>query len=173
MRRRYPTAVFLCVAGLALMTGISTPKHSPSKTNPDTSAKDRAGIEDLRRLDIQTTLTDKADELTKLWDNDAVRMQPGVPAEVTKAVIYENDKHWEASNLASKTLCYKTEMKDLQLAGDWAFEWGYFSYRNSKESTLGQGKVLRVMRRQPDDSWKFARVMGFPEKEASAAPMSD
>ena len=34
---------------------------------------DRAGIERLHRLDVETTLTDKADELARLWDKDAVR----------------------------------------------------------------------------------------------------
>jgi hypothetical protein len=31
-----------------------------------------------------------------LWDNEAVRIQPGRPAEIGKATIYANDKHWEA-----------------------------------------------------------------------------
>ena len=66
------------------------------------------------------------------------------------------------------------EVQDLQIAGDWAFEWGYYSYQvevNGKTET-SQGKVMRVMRRQRDGSWKFARVMGFPEANASAAPVS-
>jgi hypothetical protein len=63
-----------------------------------------------------------------LWDNDAVRIQPGHPAEVSKAVIYANDKHWEASKGNQKTLCGEMEIQDLQIAGDWAFEWAYFSY---------------------------------------------
>jgi ketosteroid isomerase-like protein len=122
----------------------------------------------------ETTLSDKADELAKLWDNDAVRIQPDGPAEIGKAVIYANDKRWEASTGGEKTLCYKPEIQDLQITGDWAFEWGYFSYKNSAagKQVIGQGKMLRVLKRQPDGSWKFARVMGFPEKLVSAAPVS-
>jgi ketosteroid isomerase-like protein len=54
------------------------------------------------------------------------------------------------------------EIQDLQIAGDWAFEWAYFSYKeNTAEGKVstGQGKVLRVLHRQVDGSWKFARVM--------------
>ena len=50
--------------------------------------QDRAGIERLHQQDIAATFSDKADELANLWDSDAVRIQPGRPAEVGKAVIY-------------------------------------------------------------------------------------
>ena len=133
----------------------------------------RAAIERLHQLDLQTTLTDNADELAKLWDSDAVRIQPGAAAEVSKAVIYADDKRWQATNHGKvRTLCYNAEIKDLQIAGDWAFEWGYFSYKDSANPRPARGKVLRVIKRQPDGSWKFARVIGFPEKLESAAPMS-
>ena len=136
------------------------------------SEQDISGIERLHQQDAAATLSDKADELAKLWDNDAVRIQPGHPAEVSKAVIYANDKHWEASKGNQKTLCGEIEIQDLQIAGDWAFEWGYFSYKESTNPKPMRGKVLRVIKRQPDGSWKFARVIGFPEKLESAAPMS-
>jgi ketosteroid isomerase-like protein len=137
--------------------------------------QDRAGIERLHQQDIAATFSDKADELANLWDSDAVRIQPGRPAEVGKAVIYANDKRWEASKGKHKWLCGHMEIQDLQIAGDWAFEWGYFSYKEDtaegKVST-GQGKVLRVLHRQVDGSWKFARVMNFTDKLPSAAPVS-
>ena len=139
------------------------------------SEQDRAGIERLHQQDAAATLSDKADELAKLWDNDAVRIQPGHPAEVSKAVIYANDKHWEASKGNQKTLCGEMEIQDLQIAGDWAFEWAYFSYKqNTAEGKVstGQGKVLRVLHRQVDGSWKFARVMNFTEKLPTDAPVS-
>jgi ketosteroid isomerase-like protein len=133
----------------------------------------RIGIEQLHQLDVEATLSDKADELAKLWDSEAVRIQPGRAAEVGKAVIHANDKRWEASADRGKTLCYKSEIKDVQIVGDWAFEWGYFSYKDSSNPKLMRGKVLRVMKRQTDGSWKFARVMGYSEKLDSAAPMSN
>jgi formylglycine-generating enzyme required for sulfatase activity len=34
-------------------------------------------------------------------------------------------------------------------------------------------EVLRVIKRQPDGSWKFARVIVFDEKNESVAPMSN
>ena len=145
---------------------------SAQRTNSEPADSDRHRIEQLHQLDVDATLSDKADELAKLWDSDAVRIQPGRAAEVGKSVIYANDKHWEASADRAKTLCYKPEIKDVQVAGDWAFEWGYFSYKDSSSSKPMRGKVLRVMKRQSDGSWKFARVIGFNEDKQAAAPMS-
>jgi ketosteroid isomerase-like protein len=137
--------------------------------------RDRAGIERLHQQDIAATFSDKADELANLWDSNAVRIQPGRPAEVGKAVISANDKRWEASKGKQKTLCGHMEIQDLQIAGDWAFEWAYFSYKeNTAEGKVSrsQGKVLRVLHRQVDGSWKFARVMNFTDSLPSAAPVS-
>jgi len=132
----------------------------------------RIGIEQLHQLDVEATLSDKADELAKLWDSEAVRIEPGRAAEVGKPEIYANDKRWESKADRPKTLCYKSEIKDVQIVGDWAFEWGYFSYKDSSNPKPMRGKVLRVMKRQSDGSWKFARVIGFNEDKQAAAPMS-
>jgi len=72
----YPVGV-LGAAGTALM----------ARQNR-TVEQDRAGIERLHQQDLAATFSDKLDEFTNLWDNDAVRIQPGRPAEVGKAVIY-------------------------------------------------------------------------------------
>ena len=134
--------------------------------------QDRAAIERLYRQDVEATLSGRADDLAKLWDNDAVRIQPGSAPQIGKAAIYATDKREELSG-AGQSVCYKPEIKELQLAGDWAFEWGYFSYQQSASAEPGRGKVLRVLKRQPDGSWKFARVIGFTENVESAAPMAD
>jgi ketosteroid isomerase-like protein len=132
----------------------------------------RAGIEKLHQLDIQATLTDNPDELTKLWDQNAIRLLPGMPAEIGKAKIYEDDKQYQRTNKA-RTLCYRPEIHDLQIAGDWAFEWDYFSYKESDLTKPGSGKAIRIMKRQPDGSWKFAEVAAFPEPSDSAAPIKN
>lgn len=129
-------------------------------------------IEQLHKQDVEATLSGKADDFAKLWDNDAVRLEPGGPAEIGKAVIYADDKREEAKSGAGQNVCYGAEIKDLQIVGDWAFEWGYFSYKQSANSKPGRGKVLRVIERQPDGSWKFARVIGFTETTESAVPIS-
>jgi ketosteroid isomerase-like protein len=132
----------------------------------------RIAIDRLHQAEVKATLSGKADDFAQLWNSDAVRIQPGSPVEIGKVAIHATDKHEEASTNGGRILCYTAEIQDLQIAGDWAFEWGYFSYRESANSKPGRGKFLRVIKRQPDGSWKLARLMGFPETVDSAAPMS-
>ena len=166
--KQIPGKIMAIVGSLAASTAIAAFAYQNNSAE-----QARIGIGQLHQLDVEATLSDKADELAKLWDSEAVRIQPGRAAEVGKAVIYANDKRWEASADRAKTLCYKSEIKDVQIVGDWAFEWGYFSYKDSSNPKPMRGKVLRVMKRQTDGSWKFARVMGYSEKLDSAAPMSN
>jgi ketosteroid isomerase-like protein len=126
-------------------------------------ADDMAAIERLHQQDIAATLSGKADDLTKLWTDDAVRLGRGGPAEVGKAAIYASDKRQETNNPGAQITVYKPAIQDLQIMDGWAFEWGYFegSYKESANANAMsiRGKVLRVLKRQPDGSWKFARVM--------------
>jgi ketosteroid isomerase-like protein len=125
-------------------------------------AADRAAIERLHDEDVAATITNNADELKKLWDPDAVRLHAGGPPEVGLATIYADDSRRESAN-TGKTLSYAAHVKDVQIVGDWAIEWGVFeaSFRPAADKPVQTlaGKQLRVLKRQPDGSWKFARVM--------------
>ena len=159
---------FVLLTATAL-TAISIPSWAQQNHSVE---QDRAAIERLHQLDIETTISGKADDLAKLWDKDAVRLLPDSPVEIGKAAIYTSDKRDETAG-EGLNACYKPEIKDLQIAGDWAFEWGYFSYKGSPKAKMILGKVLRVIKRQPDGSWKFSRVMAFVDEKQSAAPTSD
>src|SRR5215475_9106053 len=142
---------------------------SPPAAHPSVE-QDMKGIERLHQQDKEATLEDSADQLAKLWDKDAVRFLTDRPAEIGAAVIYADDKQWEMSSGRERTLCYDMEIQDIQLAGDWAFEWAYFSGKSAKADKVSifYGKVMRVMKRQPDRTWRFARVMGLLATSASA-----
>jgi ketosteroid isomerase-like protein len=164
---RLGVMLIIVVGALGAKAGVTSLAHD---NGPEQDA--RKAIQRLYQQDVEATLSGKADDFAKLWDSGAVRLQPGAPPEIGKAVIYADDKREEANSGGGQNACYRSEIKDLQIVGDWAFEWGYFSYKESANSKPGRGKVLRVIKRQPDGSWKFARVIGFTEKLDSAAPMS-
>jgi hypothetical protein len=166
-----------CVRGLALASvatwaGACTPGRMVARA-PIPTAADSAGIERLHRLDVAATLADKADSLETLWDPDAIRLQPGGRAEIGRTMIYTDDKRQESKTGGGKTVCYRSEIQDLQIAGDWAFEWGYFSYREMSDTAAIRGKVMRIQNRHPNCSCKYARDMGFVERNESAAPLAN
>lgn len=176
IRERFGKTVIIVAGGLVATALLATSLLSAGQGAPpkaaarDGSEADRAAIERLHEEDREATLSDSADQLAKLWDKDAVRFLVGRPAEIGAATIYADDKQWEMSAGREHTLCYDNEIQDVQIAGDWAFEWGYFSGKISKDNKVSifYGKGMRVMKRQPDGTWRFARVMSLLAPSASA-----
>jgi len=126
-----------------------------------------AGIEKLHKDDITATIARDADALTALWDDDGVLLQPGTPPIVGKAAFHDFMKEALAKSPSVKVVKYVPDIRDIQVAGDAAYEWGYFeAAQRSSEQQAPQSlraKLLRVMKRQPDGSWKFTRVMWLPD----------
>ena len=126
-----------------------------------------AGIEKLHKDDITATIARDVDALTALWDDDAVLLQPGTPPIVGKAAFHDFVKQALAKSPAVKVVKYAPAIHDIQVAGNVAYEWGYFdttqkSFEQQAPESL-RAKLLRVMKRQPDGSWKFTRVMWLPD----------
>jgi ketosteroid isomerase-like protein len=72
-----------------------------------------------------------------------------------------------AKSAAVKVVEYVPDIRDIQVAANVAYEWGYFeAAQKSSESQAPKSqraKLLRIMRGQPDGSWKFTRVMWLPD----------
>ena len=148
---------------LTILVGLLSVFGAPAFATPESAEADKLAIERLHRQTLEATLSGNADELVKLWADDGVRLTAGSPAAVGKTAIYDSAKRWQMKNPEWRTLYYKPEIKDLQIAGDWAVEWGYFDtshkeFANATPVAL-RGTFLRVLKRQRDGSWKFARVM--------------
>lgn len=128
----------------------------------NTSSQDLRAIEKLHQQDVAATVAGDPKALAELWSDDAVRLEPG-PAEVGKKLITMHDAETMAAHSEMRILTYAPEIQDVKIVDGWAFEWGYFnsSYRESRDAPIKsfRGKLLRVLEKQRDGSWKFARVM--------------
>ena len=138
-----------------------------SSSHGQSSATIPAGIEKLHKDDITATIARDAEALTALWDDDGVLLQPGIPAIVGKSAFRDFIKQALAKSPSVKVVKYVPDIRDVQVAGDVAYEWGYFdAAQQSSEQQPAESvraKLLRVMKRERDGSWKFARVMWLPE----------
>src|SRR6476659_3571073 len=85
------------------------------------------GIEKLHQQDVTATLSGDPTALAELWTNDAVRLEPGAPAEIGKQVIRVNNEKTYLDHPGFKILSYSPEIKSVEISVEWAFEWGYFS----------------------------------------------
>ena len=124
---------------------------------------DLARIEELHRTDIAASKAQDFDALKTLWTEDAVKLAPDERGTIGReAIVADMDKYREAQvNL--EILEYRHDWQEIRLMGDWAFEWGYF-YGRARDRTTGEefeerNKLLRILRKQSDGSWKVARVM--------------
>jgi len=125
------------------------------------------GIEKLHLDDVAATLTRDADALAALLDNDGVLLQPGHSPVIGKKEFTEFIKQNLAKSASTKVLKYAPEIRDVQVAGDIAYKWGFFdsTVKSSDEDqpTNFRARFVRILGRQPDGSWKFSRVMWAPE----------
>jgi ketosteroid isomerase-like protein len=109
--------------------------------------------------------------LTDLWTDDAVRLGAGAPPEVGKPAIRASNER-QTANKGFKVRSYVPETRDLTfLDGGWAVEWRTFtaSYVESPGSEVKhvRGKVLMVLKKLPDGSWRCFRGMGDVEPATS------
>jgi hypothetical protein len=161
---RNTLVVCVTISFLAVLTmGVTRPAGRTVASKPnDTLAADRAGIEKLHKADIDATLIQDPGALTTLWSDDGVNLQsPDGPVVGLKA-LNEFYARFRVEHPGFKVSKYSPEFKDLQIVDGWAIESvdasGTFRMSAKDDPVAIQQKLLRVLKRQSDGSWKFALV---------------
>ena len=101
------------------------------------------------------------------FTDDAVCMLPNLPPIIGKGAWHSVMRGmFESSTVAD----HNSTSEDIVVAGDWAFEWhtecAVYTNKATGESRQAYGKGVFIFRREPGDSWKFARYV----TNASPAP---
>jgi ketosteroid isomerase-like protein len=126
-------------------------------------AQDLTGIAKLHSQDVAATLSGDPSVLADLWTEDAVRLAQGKKADIGKPAIRAADERDQAAHPGAKIVKYVPDIKDVTIVDGWAFEWGSFtgSYKEDtgRDEKPFRVKLLRVLKKQRDGNWKFARVM--------------
>jgi uncharacterized protein (TIGR02246 family) len=147
----------LVVCGLAALAVRGQRKN----TSADHEALKR--IEELHRLDVRASKAQDFKTLLSLWTEDGILLEPGRAPVIGKEAL---EAYMEAEAKISKTYTitkYEQEWTEIRVIGDWAFEWGFFN-GEAQPVTGGQpikqkAKMLRILKRQEDGSWKCARAI--------------
>jgi len=161
------TAVIACARMPVVSTSGNAQQQDPARprtaSNSNSNVSDLASIAVLHQQDVAATLSRNPRALANLWTDDAVRMQPGGPGEVGRRAIYIDDSTQHSLSPRTQILRYEPVIRNVQIVGDWAIEWGHFegAYKRFPADSLRtiRGNLLRVLQRQSDGSWRFARVM--------------
>jgi ketosteroid isomerase-like protein len=165
----FPALVFVAGLGTGFLAR-SPVAGAPQRT--DTHAADLAAIEKLHQKDIEVTLSQDPKGLIDIWTDDAVRFSfdPAAPPVVGKQAIAADNQKGLAQYPAFKVLSYIPKYRSIQIEGDLACELveyaGSFKLSPQAPPDTWHAKGIRVLRRESDNSWKFA-VLIWDRAESS------
>ena len=120
---------------------------------------DLRAIDVVNRRDVQFALANDADMMMSQWTDDIVLLQQGAPVMRGRAAIAEAFRSIQRPEIVG----YALDIQEVEVVGDFAFQWGTYSYamrpHGGGESVHTSGKIMRILQRQPDGSWKIHRGM--------------
>jgi uncharacterized protein (TIGR02246 family) len=126
----------------------------------------RKAIERLHRRDMRASSAGDFAALRALVDDNAVMLPPGgAPQRGAK----DFDAAFERMSNSPQThevIEYRLEYEEVKIFGNYAVEWGAIrgATREIASGRVNQSEyhVMRVLRRQPNGSWKIWRSIWAP-----------
>lgn len=136
---------------------------SACASKKDGASADMDAINALHQRDMEASKKFDVDTLASLWSDDIVTLTQGEPPMIGKdanraAILRLRDESREV-----QIADYILSFNEVKITGDWAFEWG--TYSGTVKPVAGgdairtTGKVIRVLKKDSDGSWKIARAM--------------
>jgi len=117
---------------------------------------DIAAIKNLREQYMVSQDAGDAEGCVSHWIDDGVLMPPNEPSVVGKEALFP----WYQSAFEHVKLDFTISYEQIDVAGDWGFARGkykgYIIPKPEGEPIPDKGKLLEILKRQPDGSWKFA-----------------
>ena len=130
------------------------------------SKKDGADIEAINKLhqrEMDASRKWDIDTLASLWTDDVVMLPAGEPALIGRDANRASVTRLRDQSGSAQISDYILSFNEVKVTGDWAFEWGTYSGTLAPEaggeSLRATGKVIRVLKKDADGSWRIARAM--------------
>jgi uncharacterized protein (TIGR02246 family) len=121
---------------------------------------DLRAIEAVNQRDVQAALANDAATMMSQWTEDFVLLPPDGPILRGRSTIAEAYRGMES---AVEILDSALDILEVKVVGDYAFQWGTYRYRTRPraggDAVATSGKLMRILQRQPDGSWKMHRTM--------------
>jgi uncharacterized protein (TIGR02246 family) len=124
-------------------------------------AAERAAIEELHRRDMAASKARDVDTLLSLCSEGCVLLPPGEAPIIGGKAIAESLERDQEREEDYEIIEYVHDFAEVRVLGNWAFEWGAFSAAaqpvGGGRALRSSGKILRILERQEDGTWKVAR----------------
>ena len=123
-------------------------------------------IEACQRMDHPAAAT--------FWAEDGADLLPGMAPMVGKAKISEWLNGLTPQLAGAKMVYCTVDWQDVQIHGDLAYEWGInrqkIDFPPPKKSFENEGKIVLILKRQSDGSWKIALESWNANPQAQEKP---
>jgi uncharacterized protein (TIGR02246 family) len=130
---------------------------------------DLRAIEVVNRRDVQFALAGDQAMMMSQWTDDFVLLPSAGPILRGRSVIAEAFSGVQSPEI----LEYVLDIQEVKVLGDHAFQWGTYHYtmraREGGETVRTSGKLMRILQRQPDGSWKMYRGMSTVDSPTRAS----
>jgi len=124
---------------------------------------DLRAIKALNQHDVDAVLRSDMDAVMSQWTDDFVVIPPVGPIVRGRSANVEGVQKGIEQIRAFEPVEFVVDFEEITIVGDYAFEWG--TYRGTSRPRAGGdavsygGKLMRILQRQPDGSWKMHRTM--------------
>jgi uncharacterized protein (TIGR02246 family) len=121
---------------------------------------DLRAIEGINERDVEAALAGDTARMMSQWTDDFVLLQPAGPILRGRSAIA---KAFRGAETSVEILEYRLDIEEVKVVGDHAFQWGTYRYalrpRTGGDAVRTSGKIMRILQRQPDGSWKIHRTI--------------
>ena len=168
--------VVLMVLALAAAASAQQPRRSrpPAQSAQRPPEENRKAIADLQRRDIEANMALDTEKLLALRTDDVVYLVPGRAPLVGQDAVRKYLEEIRRQLADWDMLAYEENWQEVQVVGDFAFEWGTVNIRARQEGERGESaavrNVMQVLRRQPDGDWKISRAIWNIQSPQPARP---
>jgi uncharacterized protein (TIGR02246 family) len=154
---------FLALVLLALVVpALPQARRSRSAAQPP-SEEYRKAIDDLQNRDILANIALDTDKIMALRTDDVVYLVPGRAPLVGQQAVRDYLEEIRKQLADWDMEAYEENWQEVRVLGEYAYQWGAINIRAKKTGETRESaatrNVMRVLQRQPDGSWKIARVI--------------
>jgi uncharacterized protein (TIGR02246 family) len=136
---------------------------SSCSSKKDAASADLEAINALHQRDMEASKKWDVDTLVTLWADDIVTLTQGEPPMIGKDANRAAMLRLREDSSEVQITDYILSFNEVKIVGDWAFEWGTYSGTvkplDGSEAIRTTGKVIRILKKDADGSWKIARAM--------------
>lgn len=130
----------------------------PSAAKTRAAEDSRATLDEFNRKFIGNCRNMDQPAAAQLWADDGADLLPGLEPMVGKPAIAKWLNSLTPQLAGAKMLQCDVDWRQIKIDGDMAYEWGINTQRiafpGKPDAPANVGKILLILRRQPDGSWK-------------------